>query len=461
MAQTLFDVGAPVPKGPGAGAPLAIRLRPRHLDEVVGQQHLLRAGAPLSRLAAGRPAPSLVLWGPPGSGKTTLAHLIGRATGAAFIELSAVSAGVREVREAVAAARSRRAAGAGPTVLFIDEVHRFSRTQQDALLPSVENADVTLVAATTENPSFSVVTPLLSRCLLLTLQPLTAADLTVLLDRALTDPRGFGGRLRLGDGAAEHLLRLADGDARRLLTVLEAAAQAVGEAGTLDLSAVEQAADRAATRYDATGDQHYDIVSAFIKSVRGSDPDAALHYLARMIEGGEDPRFVARRLVVAASEDIGLADPAALGVAVAAAQTVALVGLPECRLALAQVTLHLALAPKSNAVITAVDAALADVRAGAGGPVPVHLRDAHYAGAARLGHGSGYRYPHDEPGGVAVAVYAPEGVRDRRYYQPRPRGAEVVLAERLAELAAARGREPNPVPDPIAAATSMRQEEET
>ncbi|MHB8342438.1 MAG: replication-associated recombination protein A, partial [Mycobacteriales bacterium] len=315
------------------------------------------------------------------------------------------------------------------TVLFVDEVHRFSRTQQDGLLPAVENGWVTLVAATTENPSFSMVSPLLSRCLLLTLQPLTERDLERLLDRALADPRGYGGALEVAPEARAHLLRLAGGDARRLLTALESGAAGVGGQGRLELAALERAVDRVAQRYDRTGDMHYDVVSAFIKSVRGGAVDAALHYLARMLEAGEDPRFIARRLVIAASEDVGLADPTALTTAVAAAQALELIGLPEARLALAQATIHLARAPKSNAVITAVDTAIADVRAGLGGPVPTHLRDAHYPGARALGHGAGYRYPHDFPGGEVAQQYAPAAVAGRTYYHPTGRGAETAPGE--------------------------------
>jgi putative ATPase len=317
-------------------------------------------------------------------------------------------------------------------VLFVDEVHRFTKAQQDALLPGVENRWVTLVAATTENPFFSVISPLLSRSLLLTLEPLTDDDIRGVIDQALTDERGLDGTVALADDAREHLVRLAGGDARRALTYLEAAAGAVGgfEAPVITLEVAETAVDRAAVRYDRQGDQHYDVISAFIKSVRGSDADAALHYLARMIEAGEDPRFIARRLVILASEDIGLADPTALTTAVAAAQAVALIGMPEGRLTLAQATIALALAPKSNAVIRAIDAASADVRSGKIGAVPGHLRDAHYPGSKRLGHGKGYTYAHDEPFGIAEQQYAPDVVADAVYYQPTSLGAEAALKER-------------------------------
>ncbi|HSK59692.1 MAG TPA: replication-associated recombination protein A, partial [Actinomycetospora sp.] len=401
-------VGAPTS---GEGPPLAVRMRPASLDEVVGQDHLLAPGAPLRRLVEGAAPASVVLHGPPGTGKTTLARLISHATGRAFEALSALNAGVKEVRGVLEVARRRlAAAGAGgrptQTVLFIDEIHRFSRTQQDALLAAVEDRVVLLVGATTENPSFSVVAPLLSRSLVLGLHSLDDEAVGTLLDRAVADPRGLGGAVSLHPDARAHLVRLAAGDGRRSLTALEAAADAVGGTGEITLADVERVVDEVAVRYDRAGDQHYDVISAFIKSIRGSDPDAALHYLARMIVAGEDPRFIARRLVVHASEDIGLADPTALTAAVAAAQAVALIGLPEARINLAQVTIHLATAPKSNAVITAIDEAMADVRAGAAGPVPPHLRDGHYAGAAAQGPADGsavgYVYPHGDRAGVVA-----------------------------------------------------------
>jgi putative ATPase len=322
------------------------------------------------------------------------------------------------------------------TLLFIDEVHRFSKTQQDALLPAVENRWVSFIGATTENPSFSVVGPLLSRSLLLTLQPLGEADMREVVSRALTDERGLGGAVTLHDDAAEHLVRLAGGDARRALTYLEAAALGVRPGGSIDTATLERAVDRAAVRYDRAGDQHYDVISAFIKSIRGSDADAALHYLARMIEAGEDARYIARRLIVHASEDVGMADPSALGVAVAAAQAVEFVGLPEARINLAQATIHLALAPKSNSVVKAIGAAGQDVRAGLAGPVPAHLRDAHYPGAERLGHGQGYQYPHDVDEGIVAQQYAPDQVAGRRYYEPTRRGAEARYTDRAERIRA-------------------------
>jgi len=436
-----------------ASAPLAVRMRPRTLDELVGQQHLLSAGSPLRRLIEGDQPMSLLLWGPPGTGKTTIASIVSGQTNRRFVEVSAVAAGVKEVRAAIDSARQDLVRGGRETVLFVDEVHRFTKAQQDALLPGVENRWVTLVAATTENPFFSVISPLLSRSLLLTLEPLTDDDVRGVIDHALADERGLAGAVELEPDATDHLVRLAGGDARRALTYLEAAAGAAlarssGEetsATTVDLATTETAVDRAAVRYDRQGDQHYDVISAFIKSVRGSDADAALHYLARMIEAGEDPRFLARRLVILASEDIGLADPSALTTAVAAAQAVQLIGMPEARLNLAQATIALALAPKSNAVIKAIDGASADVRAGRIGPVPAHLRDAHYQGSKTLGHGKGYRYAHDEPYGVAEQQYAPDVVADAAYYEPTSLGAEAALKDRWERIRAmVRGSRPGP-----------------
>jgi putative ATPase len=419
-----------------ANAPLAVRLRPRTLDEVLGQDHLLRPGAPLRRLVEGAAPASVLLYGPPGTGKTTLATLVSRATGRRFVALSALSAGVKEVRAVIEEARRRLGRSGESTVLFIDEVHRFSRTQQDALLGAVEDRTVLLVAATTENPYFSIVSPLLSRSLVLQLRPLTDDDVRLLIRRAVTDERGLGGELTLVPEAEDHLVRLAGGDARRALTALEAAADAAAstESAEIDLATVEATVDKAAVRYDRAGDQHYDVISAFIKSIRGSDVDAALHYLARMIEAGEDPRFIARRLVVHASEDVGLADPTALQAATAAAAAVQLIGMPEGRLALAQATVHLATAPKSNAIVMAIDAALADVRGGSTGLVPAHLRDGHYAGAKKLGNATGYRYPHDVAEGVLEQQYPPDDLVGRDYYQPTGRGAERVLADRVPKL---------------------------
>ena len=429
-------------------APLAVRMRPRTIDEVLGQEHLLTPGAPLRVLAGENAGPagpsSVILYGPPGTGKTTLAHVIARAPGRKFVELSAITAGVKDVRAVMDQALLDRDMYGTTTVLFLDEIHRFTKAQQDALLPGVENRWVILVAATTENPSFSIISPLLSRSLLLRVHSLEQSDIERLIDRALADPRGFGGAAVIDEDARAHLAAVSGGDARRSLTSLEAAAaiafSEAEQAGEKDpepaepvritLAHATEAVDRAAIRYDRSGDQHYDVVSAFIKSMRGSDADAAVHYLARMLEGGEDPRFVARRIMILASEDIGLADPQALQVATAAAQSVALVGMPEARIILSQAVIYCALAPKSNAAYNAINRAIADVRAGASGQVPVHLRDGHYAGAKQFGHGVGYVYAHDEPGHVAAQQYLPDTLRGTVYYEPTQHGFERTLTER-------------------------------
>ncbi|HEV7650708.1 MAG TPA: replication-associated recombination protein A [Actinophytocola sp.] len=419
-----------------ANAPLAVRMRPAELSEVLGQDHLLGPGAPLRRLVEGAAPASLLLYGPPGTGKTTLAMLVSSAIGRRFVALSALSAGVKEVRGVIDEARRRLTHSGESTVLFIDEVHRFSRTQQDALLGAVEDRIVLLVAATTENPFFSVVSPLLSRSLVLQLRSLTDEDVRTLVRRAVADERGLNGAVTLEQDAEDHIVRLAAGDARRALTALEAAADSAvaTKDGVVDLAIVESTVDKAAVRYDRQGDQHYDVISAFIKSMRGSDVDAALHYLARMLEAGEDPRFVARRLVIFASEDVGMADPTALQTAAAAAQAVQLIGLPECGLNLAHAVVHLATAPKSNAVTTAISRAMAEVRDGAAGTVPAHLRDGHYAGAKKLGSATGYVYPHDIPEGVVEQQYPPDELVGRDYYEPTGRGAERAIAERLTKL---------------------------
>jgi len=418
-------------------------MRPTSLDEVAGQKHLLRPGSPLVALAnadaASAASVSVILWGPPGTGKTTLAQAIARSSGRRFVELSAVTAGVRDVREVMQEALNQRDLYGQSTILFLDEIHRFTKAQQDALLPGVENGWVVLIAATTENPSFSVISPLLSRSLLLTLQPLSDEELGVLIDRAVTDARGLAGEYTLDDDARAALVRLASGDARRALTSLEAAASLAApgdDDATPAITAenVSQAVDKALLRYDKQGDEHYDVISAFIKSIRGSDVDAAMHYLARMIEAGEDPRFIARRLVISAAEDIGLADPQALQIAVAAADAVAFIGMPEGRIPLAEATAYLATTAKSNAAYLAIDKAIADVKAGGFGRVPAHLRDAHYAGAKRLGHGKGYVYPHDIEAGVATQQYLPDELRGRRYYEPKALGAERDVQARLEKI---------------------------
>jgi putative ATPase len=437
--------------------PLAVRMRPVSLDEVAGQRHLLRAGSPIVALAdpdATSPGGvSMILWGPPGTGKTTLAQAIARSSGRRFVELSAVTAGVKDVREVMQEAITQRDLYGQTTILFLDEIHRFTKAQQDALLPGVENGWVILIAATTENPSFSVISPLLSRSLLLTLQLLTDDDIGLLIDRAVTDARGLNSAIALSDEARVALIRLSSGDARRALTALEAAAavavsrrpeaKAAGKkkkdadeaiVPTVSADDVAQAVDKALLRYDRQGDEHYDVISAFIKSIRGSDPDAALHYLARMIEAGEDPRFIARRLVISASEDVGLADPQGLVIAVAAADAVAFIGMPEGRIPLAEATVYLATTAKSNAAYVGIDAAIADIRKGGFGRVPVHLRDAHYPGAKRLGHGKGYVYSHDSEYGIVPQQYLPDELDGRRYYEPKTLGAERDVAARLERI---------------------------
>jgi putative ATPase len=421
---------------PTADSPLPVRMRPVTLDELVGQEHLLAAGSPLRQLVTGISPMSVILWGPPGTGKTTIAHLVATATNRTFVAMSALSAGVKEVRAVIETARRERRHGGSPTVLFIDEVHRFSKTQQDSLLAAVEDRTVTLLAATTENPYFSIISPLLSRCVLLTLKALGDAEVRRLLRRALTDERGLGGAVTLAADAEDHLVRLAAGDVRKALTALEAAAATAQaqERTEIDVPTAEKAVDVAAVRYDRDGDAHYDVTSAFIKSMRGSDPDAALHWLARMLVAGEDPRFIARRIIIFASEDVGMADPQALLVATAAAQAVQQVGLPEAQLNLAQAVVHLATAPKSNSVTAALGAAIADVRAGRGGAVPAHLRDSHYPGARGLGHGRGYRYPHDDPRGVVTQQYSPDDLTAAEYYVPTEHGAERAVRERVPRL---------------------------
>lgn len=424
--------------------PLAVRMRPRSLDEVVGQQHLLQSGSPLRVLASadGAGAVSVILWGPPGTGKTTLAQAIAHSSGRSFIELSAVSSGVREVRAAMERAQADLDLYGTSTVLFLDEIHRFTKSQQDALLPGVENGWVTLVAATTENPSFSVVSPLLSRSLLLTLEPLADDELRALLSRAITDDRGMAGSIEVADDAREVLIQLASGDARRALTALEAAAATVAadkatESAAKPVVTVEVVAasvDRALLHYDRDGDEHHNVTSAFIKSMRGSDPDAAIHYLARMIEAGEDPRFIARGLVVHAAEDVGMADPQALLIAVAAAEAAQLIGWPEARIPLAEATIYIATAPKSNTVIAAIDAAISDVRRGGFGVVPIHLRHSHNRGATLLGPGKGYKSPHNDPRGVLRQQYLPDQLADRSYYQPTDRGNEHAVRDRLDKI---------------------------
>lgn len=431
--------------GDSISTPLAVRMRPRNLEEFEGQNQALAQGGPLHRLIhfdQQKSATSVILWGPPGTGKTTLAQLIAHSGKAKFVELSAVTAGVKDVREVIGQAAENRSLYGLQTVLFIDEVHRFNKAQQDALLPGVENGSVTLIAATTENPSFSVVSPLLSRSLLVTLTSLTDENVTRLIDRALIDQRGLAGKFTIDPQAKQLIVRMAGGDARRALTILEAASQVTSTSASNEISyeSVTKAIDHHVVRYDKDGDQHYDVISAFIKSVRGSDVNAALHYLARMIEAGEDPRFIARRLIILASEDIGLADSTALVTAVACAQSVALIGMPEGRIPLSQATIALCLAPKSNSAYLAIDRAIADVQAGKIGEVPSHLRDSHYSRAGALGHGVGYQYPHDVPEGVTAQDYLPAELANADYYQPTVRGNESHLAKIWIKVQQALGR---------------------
>jgi putative ATPase len=403
-------------------APLAARMRPRTFDEFVGQSHLLGPGKALTQLLESGHLPSLILWGPAGTGKTTLAHLLAGAVGGQLIQLSAVSSGVADARKVMQGARG----GMFRTVLFVDEVHRWSKAQQDVLLPAVEEGTITLIGATTENPYFSLVTPLLSRSILLRLEPLTAEELRTVLRRALADEdRGLGSHhVSASDEAIDHLVEVGGGDARVALTGLEAAVLSARGAGedVVDLDRAADAVQKKAIVYDRQGDAHYDVISAFIKSIRGSDPDAAVFWLARMIEAGEDPRFIARRMIVHASEDIGLADPRALLVAVAAAHAVEHVGLPEARLNLAEAALYLALAPKSNSVYLAIGSAAEDARSS--DPVPLHLRDASVPTSRQLGHGKGYKYPHDFPGHRVEQEYRPGRFSGKRYYEPSDQGEE-------------------------------------
>ena len=413
--------------------PLAERLRPKTLDEYIGQRHLTGPTAALRRMIEAGRVPSFILWGPPGVGKTTLARIVASRLEAPFYTLSAVSSGVKEVREVIDRARNQPLFRTGTVapILFIDEIHRFSKSQQDSLLNAVETGVVTLIGATTENPSFSVIAPLLSRSLLLTLRPLDSSVLEGLVRRAATDERGLAGRFSITDEAVAGLVRLAGSDARKSLTLLEAAAGVASDdgSGEITVASVEAAANQALVRWGR--DQHYDVASAFIKSMRGSDPDATMHYLARMIAAGEDPRYIARRIMIAASEEIGMAAPEVLTTCVSVAQGVALIGMPEARLLLAQAVVAVATAPKSNATYLAIDRALADVRAGRGGAVPPHLRDAHYSGASSLGHGDGYLYAHDHPHHVAAQQYLPDDLEGTRYYEPTENGHEAMLTKRL------------------------------
>ncbi|RSX56390.1 replication-associated recombination protein A [Bifidobacterium samirii] len=430
--------------------PLAVRMRPTSVDDVVGQSRVLGEGSPLRRLAnpasASLTAPSsVILFGPPGVGKTTLATIVASQSGRVFEELSAVTSGVKDVRDVLDRARRRLVRDGRETVLFIDEVHRFSKSQQDALLPAVENRDVTFIGATTENPSFSVIKPLLSRSVVVKLEPLEPADLKTLVERAVASDHGLKNEVRITDDAVDEIVRLAGGDARKTLTILEAAAgAATGDQARrkgarrpiITADTVATVMDAATIRYDKDGDDHYDVISAFIKSMRGSDPDATVHYLARMIRAGEDPRFIARRIMIAAAEEVGMAAPQILQVTVAAAQAVALIGMPEARIILAEAAIAVATAPKSNASYNAINQALADVDSGAIGQVPAHLKNAPTKLMKEWGNHEGYRYAHDWPGAVAPQEYLPEELRGREYYHPNDRGYEREVGPRLERIRA-------------------------
>ncbi len=445
MDDRLFETERAHPADvPASDAPLAVRMRPRSLDELVGQEHVLAPGSALrTAIESGHPH-SAILYGPPGSGKTTLARIAAAGAEGAFEEESAVNAGRAEIRAVIERAKERRAGSGRPTVLFLDEIHRFNKAQQDALLPAVEEGLLTLIGATTENPYFEVNSALLSRCQIYELKPLEAEQVEELLRRALADPeRGLADPPPVEDTALEMLAARSGGDARVALSALERAVERASDfdhsgggskSGAVDVAAIEDALQRKALDYDREGDRHYDFVSAWIKATRGSDVDASLYYLAVMLEGGEDPRFIARRMVILASEDVGNADPQALLVADAAARAVDRVGLPECALNLAQAAVYLALAPKSNASYKGLGAARAEVRRNGAKSPPDYLRDAHYAGAEKLGRGVGYRYAHDEPGGVSDQPLLPEGLENRRFYEPTDRGFEAELGRRLQAL---------------------------
>ncbi|MFU0562837.1 replication-associated recombination protein A [Gardnerella vaginalis] len=429
--------------------PLAVRMRPSAIEDVLGQTHALKDGSPLRRLANPQSKGSLtspssvVLFGPPGVGKTTLAYIVARQSGRVFEELSAVTSGVKDVRAVLDRAHERLVSKGQETVLFIDEVHRFSKSQQDALLPSVENRDVTFIGATTENPSFSIIKPLLSRSVVVKLESLSVEDLHTLIERAISSENGLNNQLKIDEDAIDSIIRLSGGDARKTLTILEAAAGAVtGDVAlqhgknkpVITADIVSNVMDTTTVRYDKDGDDHYDVISAFIKSMRGSDVDASLHYLARMLRAGEDPRFIARRIMIAAAEEVGMAAPQILQVTVAAAQAVALIGMPEARIILSEAVIAVATAPKSNASYNAINQALKDVDAGNIGQVPLHLRNAPTALMKSWGNHDGYKYAHDYPGAVASQQYMPDELVGREYYHPNNRGYEHEISQRLSQI---------------------------
>lgn len=419
-----------------APQPLAARMRPTSLDEIVGQDHLIFPGSPLQLLTDGKTRTSVLLWAPPGTGKTSIADVVARTTSQHFVELSATSAGVKQVREQIDEAKKHREEDGTNTVLFLDEIHRFSKAQQDILLPAVESGVLSLIGATTENPSFSVISALVSRSILMVLRPLDNAAIMKLLQRAIDDPRGLDGNVTASEATLELIADLASGDARQALNRLEICAETVLARGDTEITAeiVELVTGAALQRFDRDGDQHYDIISAFIKSMRGSDPDATLYWLARMIEAGEDPRYIARRIMIHASEDVGMADPSVLPVAVAAAQATQLVGMPEAQIILAHAAVAVATAPKSPASCSGIGMALEAVKHGATDEVPKHLRDSHYPGAKLYGHGEGYLWPHDFPGSVVSQEYLPPRLAGTKFYQPTANGYEQTVAQRMGAI---------------------------